>query len=223
MRHLPVTCAVLLLAAVLSSSEASARPPVSLRLGYAGQVSTARAYDLVDENDHLPLFRVGAAYALPLTGGRLEVEGGFLAGGTFASLHQVAEARLGLVGVELGAAYRVSLGSFVEPYAQALIGYDWLDLRIGQLRQDVGQVSATGLLGVSFVVPLHPGRAGGPSPAFLFDVGAGYGFRPGARFDALAPEPPGKGQTEPIPSTALQAGSLPLSGVAYRIQVGLRL
>jgi hypothetical protein len=221
MRHLPATCAVLLLAAVLSPSEVSARPPVSLRLGYAGQVSTARAYDLVDENDHLPLFRVGAAYALPLTGGRLELEGGFLTGSTAASLHQVTEAKLGLVGVELGAAYRVSLGSFVEPYAQALIGYDWLDLRIGQLSQDVGQVSATGLLGISLIFPVHPGREG--SPSFLFDVGAGYGFRPGARFDALAPEPPGKGDLEPIPSTALQAGSLPLSGVAYRLQVGLRL
>jgi hypothetical protein len=221
MRHLPVACAVLLLAAVLSPSEALARPPMSFRLGYASQVSTARAYDLVDENDHLPLFRVGAAYALPLTGGRLEVEGGFLTGSTSALLHQVAEAKLGLVGVELGAAYRVSLGSVVEPYAQALIGYDWLGLRVGSLRQDVGQVSATGLLGVSLVLALHPGRAG--SPAFLFDVGAGYGFRPGARFDALAPEPPGQGSPEPIPSTALPVGSLPLSGVAYRLQIGLRL
>ncbi|WP_257450305.1 porin family protein [Archangium lipolyticum] len=221
MRHLPVTCAVLLLAAVLSSPEASARAPLSFRLGYAGQVSTPRAYDLVDENDHLPLFRVGAAYALPLTGGRLEVEGGFLTGGTSASLHHATEAKLGLTGVELGAAYRASLGSFVEPYAQALIGYDWLGLRVGQLRQDVGQVSATGLLGVSFVLPLHRGRAG--TPAFLFDVGAGYGFRPRARFDALTPEPPARSDQEPIPSTALQAGSLPLSGVAYRFQVGLRL
>lgn len=221
-RHLPAVCAAVLLAVALSPSEASARPPLSLRLGYASQVSTARAYDLVDENDHLPLFRVGAAYAFPMQqGARLEVEAGFLAGGSSASLHQVDTARLGLVGVELGAAYRLRLGTYVEPYAQALVGYDWLSLEVGPLGQRLGQVSATALLGVALVFPLNPYSAKGPS--FLFDLGVGYGFRPDARFDALAPEPPGKDVEEPVPSQSLRVGDLPLAGVAYRLQVGLRL
>ena len=221
MRPLPAVCAAFLLAVALRPSEASARPPVSLRLGYAAQVSTARAYDLVDENDHLPLFRVGAAYAFPVRGGaRLEVEGGVLSGGSSASLHLMDTAKLGLVGVEVGAAYRVRLGSYVEPYAQALLGYDWLKLGIGPLGQRVGQVSATGLLGVSLVFPLHVRNAEGPS--FLIDLGVGYGLRPDARFDALAPEPDEDAE-EPVPSQPLRAGDLPLRGVAYRLQVGLRL
>jgi hypothetical protein len=218
MRHLPV---VLLLVAALSPRVASARVPLSLRLGYAGQVSTARAYDLVDENDHLPLFRVAAAWAFPLPGSRLEVEGGFLTGGSAAPLHQVSTAKLGLVGVELGAAYRVRVGTYLEPYAQVLIGHDWLNLDIGPLNQGAGQVSATGLAGVSLAFPLLTREAAGP--VFLIDLGVGYGFRPGARFDALAPEPPDESDKEPIPSVALPLGSLPLSGVAYRLQVGLRL
>jgi hypothetical protein len=80
-------------------------PPLSLRLGYASQVSTARAYDLVDDNDHLPLFRLGIGYAFPLQGARLEVEGGFLSGGTSAQLFQFDRAKLGLVGVEVGAVH----------------------------------------------------------------------------------------------------------------------
>ncbi|HZH79051.1 MAG TPA: outer membrane beta-barrel protein [Archangium sp.] len=221
-RHLPVVRAALLLAVVLASpAEASARPPLSLRLGYASQVSTARAYDLVDENDHLPLFRVGASYAFPLKRARLEVEGGFLTGGSSASLHQVATAKLGLVGVEVGAAYRLRLGTYVEPYVQALVGYDRLRLEIGPLGQRVGQVSATALLGVSLVFPLNPYSA--TAPSFLIDLGVGYGLRPDARFDALAPEPPGEDEKEPVPSQSLRAGDLPLAGVAYRLQVGLRL
>jgi hypothetical protein len=221
MRHLPIPCAVLALVAVLSPSEASARAPLSFRLGYAAQVSTARAYDLVDENDHLPLFRLGAAYAFPLQVGRLEVEGGLLTGGTSASLHQLTTARLGLSGVELGAAYRVRLGALAEPYVQALVGCDWLNLRIGSVRQDVGQLSATGLLGVSLLFPVHRGRPDGP--LFLFDVGVGYGFRPEARFDALSPEPPDEDVQEPIPEGPLRLGSIPLAGMAYRFQIGLRL
>jgi hypothetical protein len=220
MRLLPVVCAVLL-TAVLTPSTASARVPVSLRLGYAGQVSTPRAYDLVDENDHLPMFRLGAAYAFLLRSGRLELEGGFLTGGSSASLHGLTEAKLGLVGVELGAAYRVRLGSYFEPYVQALVGYDGLNLQVGVLKQDVGQVSATGLLGLSLVFPVQPNIAG--SPAFLVDLGVGYGFRPEARFDALAPEPPDEDAEAPVPSLPLRVGDLPLSGVAYRLQVGLRL
>jgi hypothetical protein len=220
MRLLPVVRAVLL-ASVLSASPASARAPVTLRLGYAGQVSTARAYDLVDEDDHLPLFRLGAAYAFLLPSGRLELEGGFLAGGSTASLHGLTDAKLGLVGVELGAAYRVRLGSYLEPYVQALVGYEGLNLRIGALRQDVGQVSATGLLGVSLVFPLQSRVA--TSPSVLFDLGVGYGWRPQARFDALAPEPPDGDVEEPVSSAPLRVGDLPLSGVAYRLQVGLRL
>jgi hypothetical protein len=220
MRLLPVVCAVLL-SAVLSPSTASARAPVSLRLGYASQVSTARAYDLVDEDDHLPLFRLGVAYAFLLPGGRLELEGGFLTGGSAASLHGLTDARLGLVGAELGAAYHVRLGTYFEPYVQALVGYNGLNLRVGALNQDVGQVSATGLLGLSLVFPLQPTAA--TSPSFLVDVGVGYGFRPKARFDALAPEPPDEDAEEPVPSVPLRVGDLPLSGVAYRLQVGLRL
>lgn len=221
MRHLLAACAVLLLAGVLSPSEASARGPVSLRLGYVGQVSTAREYDLVDSNDHLPLLRLGAGYSFDVPRGRLEVEGGFLSGGSTAQLHLLSEASLGLVGLELGAAYRMPLGPTFEPYVQALVGYDWLDLEVGSLSQGVGQVSATGLLGVSFAIPTRLGNAA--SPAILFDIGVGYAFRPEARFDALAPEPPDEDVKEPIASTALSMGSLPLSGVTYRVQIGLRL
>jgi hypothetical protein len=220
-RHLPVVCAAVLLAVSLSPPEASALPPLSLRLGYASQVSTARAYDLVDDNDHLPLFRLGVGYAFPMQGARLEVEGGFLSGGTSAPLFQFDRAKLGLVGVEVGAAYRLRLGTYAEPYAQALVGYDRLSLDMGPLGQRVGQVSATALLGVSLVFPLNSYSA--KAPSFLIDLGVGYGFRPTARFDALAPRPPGEDEEEPIPSQTLRAGDLPLAGMAYRLQVGLRL
>ncbi|PTL80896.1 hypothetical protein [Vitiosangium sp. GDMCC 1.1324] len=221
MSHLPAVRAVLLMASLLSPLVASARAPLTFRLGYAGQVSTARAYDLVDENDHLPLFRTGIAYAFLLPGGRLEVEGGFLSGSTSAPLHQVATAKLGLVGVELGAAYRVRVGTHFEPYAQALVGYDWLNLQLSELKQGTRQLSATGLVGVSLLLPLQ--RSNPDSLAFLVDLGVGYGFRPEARFDALAPTPPGKDEEEPIRSAPLPVGTLPLSGVTYRLQVGLRL
>jgi hypothetical protein len=115
----------------------------------------------------------------------------------------------------------VRLGSYVEPYVQALVGYDSLNLRIGVLNQDVGQVAATGLLGLCLVFPTQPRDAS--SPAFLVDFGVGYGFRPKARFDALAPEPPDEDAEEPVPSVPLPVGDLPLSGVAYRLQLGLRL
>lgn len=221
MRHLSAVRAVLLLAAVLSPVVASARAPLTLRLGYVGQVSTARAYDLVDENDHLPLFRVGAGYSFLLPTGRLELEGGFLTGGTSATLHQVATAKLGLMGVEAGAAYRVRMGASLEPYAQVLVGHDWLNLEVATLSQRTGQLSATGLLGVSVLIPTRPGDAA--SSAFVVDLGVGYGFRPDAHFDALSAEPPETAGEEPIRSAPLPVGSLPLSGVTYRLQVGLRL
>ncbi|HSP77896.1 MAG TPA: outer membrane beta-barrel protein [Myxococcaceae bacterium] len=223
MRLLPLTCAALLLIFGLLPAEASARPPLSLRLGYAAQISTDRAYDLVDDNDHLPLFRVGAGYRLPVPAGLLELEAGFLTGGSSASVYRQGTASLGLMGVELGAAYRLPLGPHVEPYAQAFVGYDWLTLKLEPFRQRVGRTSATGLLGVTFLVPTRPRTPG--SSAFFVDVGAGYGFRPDARFDALEAEPPNppEGEDVSVPQSSLRLGSLPLSGVVYRLQLGLRL
>ncbi len=218
-----LTCVALLLVSGLLPSEASARPPLSLRLGYAAQVNTDRAYDLVDEDDHLPLFRVGAGYHLPVPAGRLELEAGLLTGGSSASLYNQGTAGLGLVGVELGAAYRLPLGTHFEPHVQLFVGYDWLTLKLEPFKQRVGRPSATGLLGMTFLIPTQPRTPGGT--AFFVDVQVGYAFRPVADFDALeaeSPEPP-EGEDVSVPQSSLRLGSLPLSGVAYRLQLGLRL
>lgn len=192
--------------------------PFTASLGLSTQVATARAYDLVDDDDHLPMLRVAGGLRLDAPRGALEADLGFSTGATSAPLHASREAGLWLRGLSLGATYRLALHRRFEPYAKLEAGWDWATLSLDDdaLGQRVSRLAATGMLG--FQVPvISTEREGVTRDRVVFDLGVGWTVRPGFEFDAIAPEPPERPDPEAIPRAPLGLGTLPMSGAVYRL------
>jgi hypothetical protein len=198
-------------------------PPVSLSLGYSGQVLSTRGYDLLDTDDHLAMFRLAVGYSLPLTQGILELGLSWSTGSTSAYAHQTVAADLWLTGVELGATWRYPLWKHLEPYAHLGAGWDWATLQLmqGKLLQTTSNFQATLLLGAQ--VPVKLGPADSRAPWLLLDFGLGYAFRPDYGFRAMGPPRPLPGAEDPIAQGSVNLGRIALSGIQYRILLTFRL
>lgn len=199
---------------ILVPAAAQARPPLTVSAGYSSQVVTDRAWDLVDENDHLPMLRLGLGWVLDAPGGKLEVGAGFLTGTTGATLHQARNASLWLRGLELSATWRRPLARFFSPYARLGAGLDWATLSIGPddaLEQRDSAPSATGMLG--FTIPIVSTQGDDWHEWLVFDLGVGYALRSAFDFDQMAPV----GDEAAVAPAPINAGTLPTSGITYRI------
>lgn len=203
---------------LLAPAAAQARPPLTLGLGFAGQVVTGRAWDLVDENDHLPMLRLGAGWAFDAPGGKLEAGAGFLTGSTQASFHQTGQANLWMRGLELSATYRRPLVRFFTPYARLGAGLDWATLSIGNaLEQTDLSPSASGMLGFTFPFVRTSGGARGPHEWLVLDLGVGYAVRPAFDFDEMLPPGYERGGSDSIDRAPVDMGTISTSGVVYRV------
>lgn len=223
MRALSASCFAALLLQSLPAT-ASSLPPLTASLGVGAQVVTDRAYDMVDDNDHLPMIHVGAGYRFQLAGGGLELELGYQGGSTSAPLHAGADAKLWLRGLELSATYRYPLWRFCEPYARLGLGVDWATLSLDgdALTQRVSVPSGSAMVG--FSVPLVTTKAeAGRRALVAIELGLGYALRRAADFNALAPEPPGKVSPDAMGQTGIDMGKLFLSGITYRVGLIARL
>lgn len=214
-----------LLGLVLLAAPAWALPPVSLSLGYSAQVFSSRQYDLVATDDTLQQFRAGAGYALPVWRGFLDLELAFSTGATGAQSHGGIAATLVLRGVGLDVGFRLPVFRHFHPYVLVGGGYDWASLTLfdtSRLTQTVGTLGGKAMLGAQ--VPFKLGPADSRAPTLLFDVGLGYVGRPNAPFHAMAPAPTGaRGDEPPIARAGTDLGSLPLSGITYRVLLTIRL
>jgi hypothetical protein len=212
--------ALTLAIATLTTSWALAeRPPVSLGVGYASQVVTHRAYDLVDADDHLPMLSLAAGYRFAVDPGLVDLDLTFRAGGTGSTAHQVLNAGFAMSGLQAGGTFRYPWKRHLEPYARLGLGYDWGWLTVQGVRDMAGAVSAEGLLGLQ--VPLRP--RGVLLSAVVLDVGVGYALRTPFHFGELSPPPPQRPAQEPIEVVGTDIGRLPTSGIAYRLGLTFRL
>jgi len=212
--------AVMLASLTGTSASAALPPPLCASFTFGSQVVTAREWDLVDEDDHLPMTRFAAGYRLPLSEGVLELDLAFQLGSTSATLHELNEASLSLRGLEVGAMWRWPLLRYFQPHARLGLGWDWATLSIGALVQRDSSPGATGLIG--FSVPFVVNRRGDQLHEWLaFEASLGYAARPSFVFDALAAE--ASDEPDAIRRGLANVGELPLSGIVYRFGLTLRL
>jgi opacity protein-like surface antigen len=224
MRALSALCFVAIQLHSLPAT-ASKLPPLTASFGLGAQVVTNRAYDMVDDNDHLAMVHVGAGYGFELAGGTLELELGYQGGSTSAPLHGGSDANLWLRGLELNATYRYPLARYFEPYARLGAGVDWatLSLNDGALNQRVSVLSGSAMLGFNVPLVASKDELGRRRTRLALDVGLGYAQRQAADFNALAPEPPDKVSPDTIGYNGINLGKLFLSGITYRIGLTARL
>lgn len=215
----------LITALVLTSSGALAElPTLAVSTGYTSQVFDARGFDLVNFDDAVHQFRVGAGTGFKVGFGSLDLELAFSTGGTRSVTHATVPVEFALKGLQVGVAYRVPVQSWLQPYLQLSGGYDWATLTLfseSRLTQTVGRFSGTGLLGVQLAV-----RLGSPKatrvPWLVFDLGAGAVLRQAPTFDAMGPTPPEKPVADAIPQATINLGTVPLSGFTARALIGVR-
>lgn len=215
----------LLMTALLSASTAFAElPPLQANLGVFTQVFSSRGYDLVDTDDHLHSFRLAAGTTFQLRRWQLDVEGAFSAGGTETFAHQQVPSSLALTGLEVAGTARFLALSWLHPYVRVGVGYDWATLELfneTRLTQTVGNIAGHGGVGVQLAARLT--RQESRAVHLLFDIGAGAVLRPAYAFTALGPAPVTGAQSDPIGGrSTVNLGTLPLSGITWRILVGLR-
>lgn len=210
---------------VLLAAPAWALPPVSLSLGYSAQVFSARQYDLVATHDTLQQFRIGAGYAQPVWRGFLDLELAFSTGSTGAYSHGAIASSFALSGLELAASFRLPVLRHFDPYLLVGAGYDWATLTLAdesRLTQTAGTLAVRAMIGAQ--LPFKLGPADSRAPTLLLDLGLGYAGRPSAGFHAMAPAPVrSSGEEAPIARAGTDLGSLPLSGIAYRVLLTFRL
>jgi len=215
---------LLLLAVVALGFGARAEvPAISASLGYSSEIYLSRSWDLVDDDDHLPMLRVGAGTSLEVPYGYVDVEAAFQSGASRSAAHSTISTDFWLRGVRVGAAYRYRLWRYLEPYVQLGGGVDWATLTLlgpSRLTQTVPVVVGTGLVGAQ--VPLWLGVGKGRWPFFVLDVGLGGVVRPSATFSAMQPQAPSKPPTDPVGQGSVNLGSLPLTGLTFRVVTTLR-
>lgn len=214
----------LMTALLLAPTAFAELPPLQANLGVFTQVFSARGYDLVDTDDHLVSFRVAAGTTFQLHRWQLDVEGAFSAGGTEATAHQQVASSLALTGFEVAGTARFVALSWLHPYVRVGLGYDWATLRLfndTRLTQTVGNVAGQGGVGVQLAARLT--REDARAVHLLLDVGAGAVLRPAYAFSALGPAPVARPPADPLGArSTVNVGALPLSGITWRILVGLR-
>ncbi|MEW5739385.1 MAG: hypothetical protein AB1938_10690 [Myxococcota bacterium] len=208
--------------ALVASTSQAAWPTLAASAGYESQIFTSRSYDLVDTNDFLPMFRVGAGAGFEVGRGFLDLTLSFSTGASRETAHaaQVAT-EFWLRGLELTGMYRRPVLSWLEPYAQLGLGWDWATLTFisaSRSSQTVSNVAGSGLVGVQLPVRMGTGR--GRLPFMIFDVGGGYVLRPDYAFDAMAPER--SDLPEPIADGSVNLGRLPMHGWVWRVLVSVR-
>ena len=207
----------------LLAAPAWALPPVTLSLGYSAQVFTGRSYDLVSSNDTLASVRLGVGYSFTLRRGFLDVEGAYASGGTTDTTQGGIPVSFQLSGLEAGLAYRYPLLAHLEPYLRLGAGWDWVTLTLQdptRLTQTVSNASGSAMLGAQ--IPFKLGPDDSRAPWLLMDLGIGYTLRPGAGFHAMQPAQTPRAE-DPIAHASTNLGTLPLSGIQYRIAITFRL
>lgn len=211
---------------LLAAVPAWALPPVSLSWGYSAQVFSSRQYDLVAADDTFQQLRVGAGYALPVWRGYLDFELAFSTGSTTATSHGNVSSTLWMRGVELGAAFRLPVFKHLHPYVFVGGDYDWSKLTLvntARLTQTAEVLGGKVMVGAQ--IPFKLGPADSRAPSLLLDLGLGYVGRPNAGFHAMGPSlnPLQPGEEAPIARVGTDAGSMPLSGITYRVLLTCRL
>ena len=215
----------LVLAVLLSGSLAAADvPPLHATVGLSSQLFSARGYDLLDGDDVLLSFRLGAGTSFMLRHFAIDVEAAFSTGGTEALAHAQISSSLALLGFEVSGTARWLLLSWLQPYVRLGAGADWATLTLfntTRLTQTVGNVAGHAGLGVPLTARLTKPEQRG---VFLVaDLGAGGVLRPAYDFDAMSPAPIVGPQADPIGGRgAVNVGALPLSGITIRANVGVR-
>ncbi len=198
-------------------------PTLSADVGAVATVVPARQLDLVATQDHLAALHVGAGVSVGVTRGFLDVDLAYASTGTDAAAHGTVSASLWLRGVELGARYRYVVKPWLNPYLRLAGGWEWGTLTLlnqAQLTQTVGNPQGTALAGVQFPIALE--KKAERAVQLVLEAGVGYTFRPGYHFDAMGPKPPATKPEDPLARGTIDVGTMPLSGLAYRLTLSLR-
>lgn len=210
--------ALMVVVGLVSSVALAERPAFSASFGLSDEVLTQRQYDLVDDNDHLGLYRVTGGVGFAFERWSLDVDAAWKSGSTRQVAQQTATAALWVRGVEGGATGRWRLYRYLHPYARLGLGADWATLTLtasSTLSQTVAVVSGSATAGVQVPVKL------GNGPELVFDAGLGAVLRPAFEMNALAAETDPRRDDPSKPGT-LNVGQLGGPAFTFRLGVALR-
>lgn len=217
--------ALMALCTLAASTGFAAWPTVSGSLGGESQLYTGSRFDLVSENDVMPVLRLSVGTAFEVGPGFLDLDVAFNYGEAGASAHEDAvQTKLRLLGTQLGAAWRYPVSSWFHPYARLGLGWDWGTLTVTRgeaMRQTRSGITGVGLLGVQAVVRMASPNDTGRRPSLVIDVGGGYLVRPDFAFDGLAFDSDGAASGS-IPRAKVNMGAMPMHGGVLRASLGVR-
>jgi hypothetical protein len=211
--------ALLAMIATAASIAASAPAPVprwSLDMSLGGSYVTDRSFDLVSDVDALPSAELRVGLAPGWLNRHLELDLALGIDGNSGSTFQAWETSFTDWGVQLGLRYRQPLGHIFSAYGRVagVVDLDRLRLSTGG---DSPALSQTVLSpGVQFGAGVEVQLASWSGGRFGFTFEVDYVLHPApARFDALTPD--GDGAPTPIAFVPVDAGSVNLSGLRWRL------
>lgn len=176
-------------------------------------------------------FEAGAEYApwSPVEGLAFEV--GVSGGLQTRRILQTADAKLGVLALQASAVYRRPIWSYFGAYARATGGVNWGHFSVAESQGDdeIDDVavafSAAGALGAELLVPVGYTEVGSLERAdqwlsFHFEVG--YAVYSAFDFDAMQRDLPNDSDPQRIATSTIDAGSLRLDGVLWRLGAAFR-
>ncbi len=176
-------------------------------------------------------FEVGAEYApwSPVDG--LSFELGASAGLQTRRILQTADAKLGVMALQASAVYRRPIWSFFGAYARATGAVNWGHFSVAESQGDyeIDDVavafSAAGALGAELLVPVGYTAIESLERAdqwISFHLEVGYAVYTPFDFDEMRRDLPNDSEPQRIATSTVDAGSLRLDGVLWRMGAAFR-
>jgi hypothetical protein len=224
MKPAPLATSLGLLLAALAGPTASAQGlgRWSVEAGTGASYVTDRSFDFAASSDAMPVGDLRVGYRPGWLGNHLELGLAYVGATLGATTFQAWNTSLTVHSFQPGVLYRWSFGDRLSAYGRVagLVDTARLDLSAGEalpLYQRLWTGGALGAAGAEVIAV----RGELTQIGVLAEVG--YAYRPvKAHFDHLAPDV-GGGSPAPVAVTPVDAGSIDLSGVQWRLSLALHL
>lgn len=211
---------------IRSSVVAKSDPSVGIYTRISSLVPGAEGFDLVSNIGALVRFEAGVEYAplSPVEG--FAIEAGVAAGAQTRRAFQAYDTLLGVTSVQVSGVFRLPIWRYFGAFGRVTGSVDWghLSIREGVQGTELDDVavgfSGAGALGAQFAVPLGYTRSKTLARAdqwLRFSVEAGYAVHTAMAFDDVRRDVDEDTDPRRVARVAVDAGSLRLSGVVWRL------